>query len=89
MTKKKYKIVYKRGDCIGAASCVGALPEYWSLNEDGKADIKDFTTPDGNKTQELIIEAELEDLEKHRHAAEVCPVNIIHIYDLETGEQIF
>ena len=85
---KKYKIVYVRGECIGAASCVGALPEAWSLNEDGKADLKDATTEDKNHTQTLIAELTDEQLEQHKHAAEVCPVNIIKIYDAETGEEI-
>jgi ferredoxin len=88
MATKKYKIVYDRSTCIGAASCVGALPETWSLNDDGKADLADFQTEDGNITQFKIVELDEEGLQKEKHAAEVCPVNIIHIFDVETGDQI-
>ena len=58
------------------------------IYEDGKADLANFETEDGNKTQFKIVELGPEELEKERHAAEVCPVNIIHIFDEETGEQI-
>lgn len=89
MAKKKYKIVYKREECIGAASCVGVLPEVWSLNDDGKADLAKAEEKEGNKIQELVIELEESQLEQYKHSAEVCPVNVIHIYDAETGEQIY
>lgn len=86
---KKYKIVLDRKGCIGVASCVGALPEYWSINEteDQKADLKD-AKKDQNGNQELIVELDEKSLQAHKHAAEVCPVNVIHIFDLETGQQI-
>lgn len=90
MVNKKYRITFDREKCIGVASCLGALPEWWSINDsDGKADLKNADQKDGNKIQELVIELDENDLEKHKHAAEVCPVNVIHIFDLETGEQIF
>ena len=85
---KKYKITFDRKTCIGAASCVGVLPEVWSLNQDGKADLKDAKKDDNNDNQELIIELDEKQLEDQKHAAEVCPVNVIHIFDLETGQQI-
>jgi len=87
--KKKYRIHYVRGDCIGAASCVGVSPETWSLNDDGKADLANAESKDENKVQELILELDEAELEEQKHAAEVCPVNVIHIYDAETGEQIY
>lgn len=85
---KKYKITFDRKVCIGAASCVGVLPEEWSLNEDGKADLRNATSEDGNNNQILIVELDEKQLEAHKHAAEVCPVNVIHIFDAETNEQV-
>lgn len=85
---KKYKITFDRKVCIGAASCVGVLPEDWSLNEDGKADLKNAVSEDGNNNQILIVELDEKQLEAHKHAAEVCPVNVIHIFEVETGNQI-
>ena len=55
-------------------------------NGDGKADLLNSQPKQDNLVQEKIIEeAELEEM---MEAARVCPVNIIHIYDLETGEKI-
>ena len=86
---KKYKIILNRKECIGAASCVGALQEYWSIDEgDGKADLKGAERKNNNENQELIIELDEKQLQAHKHAAEVCPVNVIRIFDLETGQQI-
>ena len=86
---KKYRIVLERKGCIGVASCVGALPEYWSINEadEQKADLKD-AKKDKEGNQELILELDEKQLETHKHAAEVCPVNVIHIFEVETGKQL-
>ncbi|MBI2147444.1 ferredoxin [Candidatus Woesearchaeota archaeon] len=86
----KYKIVYIRKDCIGAAACAAVNGEFWTMEEteDEKADLAKAKKPtvkeDG--TQELIIDEK--DLEKNLEAATNCPVNVIHIYNLETGEKI-
>ena len=84
---KKYRVVYDRKDCIGAAACTAVNPS-WVISEggDGKADLKGSDSKQNNDVQEKII-TELE-FESMLEAARVCPVNIIHIYDLETGEKI-
>ena len=87
---KKYKIRYDRNNCIAAAACIAVAEDFWTLDEatDGKADIKKeknpTTTEDG--WQELIIDEE--DFEKNLKAAQECPVNVIHIIDMETGEEV-
>ncbi len=83
---KRYKIVYDREGCIGAAACVAAYPERWSLADDGKADVKDGTQNDDNTVQEL--EFTEEEFQKMMDSAQACPVNVIHIIDLETGERV-
>ena len=84
---KKYKVVYDRKDCIGAASCTSVNKD-WVIKEggDGKADLLGAESKHNNDVQEKIIDEK--ELEKMLEAARVCPVNIIHIYDLETGEKI-
>ncbi len=80
----KYRVVFDRGACIGAAACAATFPEAWVMKDDGKPDLTGAT---GNsEKQELIIEES--ELEKHLEAAKVCPVLVIHVYNLDTGEQL-
>ena len=81
----KYKIEYDRAGCIGAASCAAVNPD-WEIKEDGKASVKGGKKVEGKDAEELEIEEK--DLEKHKLAAEACPVRVIKIKNLETGEYI-
>ena len=85
---KKYKIVYLRKDCIGAGACESAAPLFWKLEIETA--LATIVHPDAQKTadrEELIIDEK--DLEANLEAAQVCPVLVIEIYDLETGEKIY
>lgn len=73
--KKKYRIEFDRQGCIGAGVCAAICPENWSLADDGKAVYK-------------IEELTEEELAKNLEAAQGCPVNVIHIIDLETGKRV-
>ncbi len=79
----KYRIVYERSGCIGAAQCVAVYGKRWSLAKDGKADLK------GSKKKNSAWELEINEKEfkKMKEAAAACPVNVIHIYD-EKGKKI-
>ena len=35
-----YKLQHNRPDCIGCGSCAAVCPDFWEMNDDGKADIK-------------------------------------------------
>lgn len=90
---KKYRVVYDRKACIGAAACAAVAPEFWKMEDDGKAKlIGGHVDKDGNEV--LIITgkqmtAEMKSaLELNKEAAEVCPVQVIHIFDDETGEKL-
>ncbi|MBS3167562.1 ferredoxin [Candidatus Woesearchaeota archaeon] len=84
---KKYRIEYDREGCIGAAACVAVDEENWTIIEDGKADLKESKL-DNKKKGYFIREISEEELAKFKEAAEACPVNVIHIVDLETGKRI-
>ena len=84
--KRKYRIEFERDSCIGAAACVTENPSFWSLEVDGKATAKGEDTK--KKKQIVQIELDKKELEKHLLAAKSCPVNVIHIFDEETKEQI-
>ncbi len=70
-----YKIEQERDKCISCGACASACPENWEMKDDGKSAPK--------KTE--ISE---EEFECNNLAASGCPVNIIHIINQETQEQI-
>lgn len=83
---KKYKIIYDRNGCIGAATCVIASKFFKMNEEDGRADLIEGKKTDQHEVFELEIDEEF--LKMALDGAGVCPVNVIHVIDLETGEQI-
>ncbi len=83
----KYLVEYDRGGCISAAVCVAMNPKYWELDlEDGKANLKGSSLNKETGMWELTISED--DFPDMKNAAEGCPVIIIHIKNLETGEKI-
>ena len=84
---KKYRIIYDRSLCIGAATCVAINPDSWELNNnDNKADLLKSKQKEGTDTFELEIDETTFPIEME--SAKGCPVNCIHIIDIETGEQL-
>ena len=82
---KRYKIEHIRPECIGCGACAALTPDFWEMDEDGKSNIINGKRLE-NGEEELEIEEK--DLEANREAAESCPVNIIHIKDLDSDEQL-
>lgn len=81
----RYRIEYDRESCIGAAICETLNPENWKMNDDGKADLK------GPKLSEFKpgwFSIEVDDISQIMEAAEGCPVNAIHIIDLEKEKKL-
>jgi ferredoxin len=83
---KKYKIIYEREGCIGVAACVAVNSEVWDMDEFNKARLLNGTFNEGTEKFERIIDEK--DLQINIEAAQVCPVSIIHIVDMETGKQL-
>ena len=86
MDQKKYKVVFDRANCIGAASCVAAHPKRWQIVSDGKADLAGAEKKEHNDVQELWIN-EIE-FAVMNESAKACPVNVIHIFDVKTNKKI-
>ncbi len=80
----KYKVVYERVNCIGAAVCVAVFPKYWEMDPDGKANLSG-SVKSGDSFEVNLSEDELQQM---KQSAEGCPVNVIHIINLDTGEKI-
>lgn len=70
--KKKFKIKVDRDLCIGAASCVALAMKTFGLDSENKA---------------IILDADGDEAEMIRLAAESCPTKAIILEDSETGEQ--
>ena len=68
-----YRIVVDRSKCQGIGACVGASPDIFQIDGEGKAIVI--------KTDGASDDAVLE-------AAEACPIEAITLYD-EDGEQVY
>lgn len=80
----EYKIVHNRPECIGCGACVATCEKYFEMDEnDNKSNLKG-----GKKSGDKYeLEIEENDSECVIEAAENCPVNIIHVTDLDSGEE--
>lgn len=86
MENKKYKIEHDRENCIACNACSAVAPEFWVMSkDDGKADVVNST-----KTEDGYEHLDLEDKDYtiNKEAADICPVNVIHILDKETKKRI-
>ena len=84
--EKRYKVIFERPGCIGAAACVALAPQFWDIVADGKADLAGAKRLQNNEVQELDIDEK--DFVIMKDAAEACPVTVIHIEDKKTGKRI-
>jgi len=67
-----YKIKHDKDECIGCSACVSVCDD-WEM-EDMKAIFKGAKYNEQEKA-----EVDLEEIGENQEAAEVCPVNCIHI----------
>jgi len=79
----KIKITYKRAECIGSGACAAADPKNFIMAEDAKADLTN-----SNNIGDDVWEVEMEENTAVIEAAKACPVLVIKIKNLDTGEEI-
>lgn len=72
----KYKVEHYKKDCISCGACAAITPEYFEMDEEGLAELKGSTVVDDH--QELDLDTE-EARAMNQEAADVCPVQIIHV----------
>lgn len=85
--KKRYKVIYDRSECIGVLTCSAFYPERWAIGQDNKADLVGGSE-NKDKQGTWVLEFDESELARFKESAEVCPVNVIHVFDMETGEKI-
>jgi len=78
---KKFKVVHIREDCIGCGACASVCPEYWDMDSEGKSKLKGGVKSDGGETLGPIEE----NFDCNNEAAESCPVNCIHIFEIDSS----
>jgi len=69
------KVIHERAKCIGCGSCVAVCPRFWEMGEDGRAKLLNSESDPKTDTENLEIKKK----ECNQEAAEVCPVQCIHI----------
>ena len=83
-----FKIDHDRPGCIGCGACAAVAPQFWKMSDaDGKSDLigsQEIKEGDTITREQL----EMDDLKNNREAADSCPVNVIHIIDMKTGQKI-
>ena len=79
----KYKIVFKRKECIGAAECEALSPALWKMQSDSKANLRGAAVNPKTGFYELIIdEAEAK---KQKLVAGSCPTGCILVEQCKDG----
>ena len=73
---EKTKVVHFKKDCISCGACEAIAPEYWEMDAEGLSTLKGSQKVDDHF--ELEIDTE-EARGANQEAADVCPVNIIHV----------
>ena len=73
---EKHTIVHIKKDCISCGACAAIAPDYWEMDEQALAKLKGAV----QKGENWEIDINTEEAKAiNQEAADVCPVNIIHI----------
>ncbi len=73
---EKHKVIHFKKDCISCGACAAICPEFWEMDAEGLAQLKGSEEKGDHWERTITTE---EDKASHQEAADVCPVNIIHI----------
>jgi ferredoxin len=73
----KYKIIFTRKECIGAAECEAVSPALWQMQNDSKASLKGAVFNEKTGNFELEIDDEL--LTEQEAVAGSCPAGCISL----------
>lgn len=86
MADKEYKITFDREACVSTMNCTAEAPDYWDEADDGKVDLVNSVYNEESLLHEVVVKLNEEAFEENLMAADSCPVEVIVIYDQETGE---
>ena len=80
----KHRVIHFKNDCISCGACAAIAPEYWEMDEQGLAHLKGAKKVDDHWELEISTE---EARVQNQEAADVCPVNIIHVKKVEEKKE--
>lgn len=72
----KHIVFHFKKDCISCGACAAISPNYFEMDEQGLAELKGSSAADDHQELEITTE---EAKAECQEAADVCPVNIIHV----------
>ncbi len=76
----KFKVIHYKKDCISCGACAAISPNYWEMDEEGLAQLKNSKEVDDHwEFESDSYEVKV----ANQEAADVCPVQIIHVKDEE------
>jgi ferredoxin len=76
----KFKILHFKEECISCGACAAICPEFWEMDEEGMAQLKESKPVEGH--WERIIETE-DARSRNQEAADACPVTIIKLEEIK------
>ena len=76
----KFKILHYKEECISCGACAAICPDFWEMDGEGMARLKEGKKVDNHWEREIDTE---EDRAKNQEVVEACPVQIIKLELLE------
>ncbi len=84
--EKKFRIIFEKDKCIGAAAC-NSVSDSWMYNdEENKSNLIEGKFNKENNTYELEISDK--EFDRDLNAARLCPVKAIHIEEIKSKRRI-
>ena len=76
----KIKILHYKEECISCGACAAICPDFWEMDDEGMANLKESTKTDDH--WERTIETE-DARSRNQEAADACPVQIIKLEEIQ------
>ena len=76
----KFKIIHHKAECINCGACAAICPEFWEMDGEGVAQLKESQKVDDH--WERIIDTE-DARSRVQESADACPVSIIKVEEIE------